>query len=68
MLQTQMIQSTPGGQSVGGQPGPPSAGASIPLSTLIDFTIQRSYHELSVLAELLPRRTDMERSVFGLEH
>jgi len=29
-----------------------SAGRSIPLSLLIDFIVQRTYHELSVLSEL----------------
>jgi mediator of RNA polymerase II transcription subunit 14 len=38
-------------------------GASIPLSTLIDFIVQRTYHDLIVLAELLPRKTDMERKI-----
>nr|NP_612041.2 mediator complex subunit 14, isoform A [Drosophila melanogaster]Q9W0P8.4 RecName: Full=Mediator of RNA polymerase II transcription subunit 14; AltName: Full=Mediator complex subunit 14; AltName: Full=dRGR1 [Drosophila melanogaster]AAF47395.4 mediator complex subunit 14, isoform A [Drosophila melanogaster]AGW25608.1 FI21204p1 [Drosophila melanogaster] len=33
------------------------------MSVLIDFIIQRTYHELTVLAELLPRKTDMERKV-----
>ncbi|XP_058828466.1 mediator of RNA polymerase II transcription subunit 14 [Topomyia yanbarensis] len=35
----------------------------IPLGRLIDFIIQRTYHELTVLAELLPRKTDMERKI-----
>lgn len=39
---------------IDGQPqGPPQAGAgTIQLSTLIDFSIQRTYHELTVLSEL----------------
>ncbi|XP_065213759.1 mediator of RNA polymerase II transcription subunit 14-like isoform X2 [Planococcus citri] len=36
---------------------------TISLSLLIDFIIQRTYHELTVLAELLPRKTDTERKV-----
>ena len=56
MLQAQAVTPISGGQS-----GPPPGGASIPLSTLIDFIIQRSYHELTVLADLLPRKSDMER-------
>ncbi|XP_012271319.1 mediator of RNA polymerase II transcription subunit 14 isoform X2 [Orussus abietinus] len=36
---------------------------SISLGMLIDFIIQRTYHELTVLAELLPRKTDMERKI-----
>ena len=38
-------------------------GGSISLGFLIDFIIQRTYHELTVLAELLPRKTDMERKI-----
>lgn len=49
----------PAGQGGGGG-GP---GGSISLTLLIDFIIQRTYHELSVLAELLPRKTDMERKI-----
>ncbi|KAK5650997.1 hypothetical protein RI129_002026 [Pyrocoelia pectoralis] len=49
-------------QSFGGaQEG--NRGGQIPLSMLIDFIVQRTYHELTVLAELLPRKTDMERKV-----
>ncbi|XP_049856745.1 mediator of RNA polymerase II transcription subunit 14 [Schistocerca gregaria] len=40
-----------------------SRGGSISLGILIDFIIQRTYHELTVLAELLPRKTDMERKI-----
>uniref|UniRef100_T1J569 Mediator of RNA polymerase II transcription subunit 14 n=1 Tax=Strigamia maritima TaxID=126957 RepID=T1J569_STRMM len=36
---------------------------SISLSVLVDFLLQRTYHELSVLSELLPRKTDMERKI-----
>lgn len=32
----------------GGAPG----GGTIPLATLIDYIVQRTYHELSVLSEL----------------
>lgn len=35
----------------------------ISLSVLIDMIVQRTYHELTILAELLPRKTDMERKV-----
>lgn len=38
-------------------------GGSIPLSMLIDYIVQRTYHDLVVLAELLPRKTDMERKI-----
>lgn len=51
---------TPFGNNV---PQEGSRGGSISLAVLIDFIIQRTYHELTVLAELLPRKTDMERKV-----
>ena len=35
----------------------------ISLSVLIDMIVQRTYHELTILAELLPRKTDMERKI-----
>ena len=35
----------------------------ISLSVLIEMIVQRTYHELTILAELLPRKTDMERKV-----
>ncbi|XP_018328535.1 mediator of RNA polymerase II transcription subunit 14 isoform X2 [Agrilus planipennis] len=38
-------------------------GGQISLAMLIDFIVQRTYHELTVLAELLPRKTDMERKI-----
>lgn len=38
-------------------------GGSIQLSLLIDFIVQRTYHDLVVLAELLPRKTDMEKKI-----
>ncbi|XP_053601349.1 mediator of RNA polymerase II transcription subunit 14 [Plodia interpunctella] len=38
-------------------------GGSISLALLIDFIVQRTYDELTVLAELLPRKTDMERKI-----
>ncbi|KAL4233347.1 Mediator of RNA polymerase II transcription subunit 14 [Mactra antiquata] len=36
---------------------------TISLATLIDFIVQRTYHELIVLSEILPRKTDMERKI-----
>uniref|UniRef100_A0A146LY05 Mediator of RNA polymerase II transcription subunit 14 n=4 Tax=Lygus hesperus TaxID=30085 RepID=A0A146LY05_LYGHE len=51
---------TPIGNNIG-QEG--SRGGSISLAVLIEFIVQRTYHELTVLAELLPRKTDMERKV-----
>ncbi|XP_065361680.1 mediator of RNA polymerase II transcription subunit 14 [Calliphora vicina] len=45
-----------------GQEGSPRMN-TISLAVLIDFIIQRTYHDLSVLAELLPRKSDMERKI-----
>ena len=36
---------------------------TVSLSRLIEFSIQRTYHELTVLTELLPRKSDMERKI-----
>jgi len=49
--------------SVGGAPAYQPPGGTIQLSVLIDFIVQRTYHELQVLSELLPRKTDMERKI-----
>ena len=38
-------------------------GGQISLAVLMDNLGQRAYHELVVLGELLPRKTDMERKV-----
>ncbi|XP_075216285.1 mediator complex subunit 14 isoform X2 [Lycorma delicatula] len=51
---------TPVGNNV---PTEGNRGGSISLGVLIDFIVQRTYHELTVLAELLPRKTDMERKI-----
>ncbi|CAB1329045.1 unnamed protein product, partial [Coregonus sp. 'balchen'] len=46
---------------------PPSSGPSatqgVRLSLLIEFLLQRTYHEITLLGELLPRKTDMERKI-----
>ncbi|OCT91688.1 hypothetical protein XELAEV_18014747mg [Xenopus laevis] len=52
-------------------PQPPPPGTVVPsaashgyrLSTLIEFLLQRTYQELNVLADLLPRKSDMERKI-----
>ncbi|KAH3775389.1 hypothetical protein DPMN_176791 [Dreissena polymorpha] len=36
---------------------------TISLATLMDFIVQRTYHELNILSEILPRKTDMERKI-----
>ncbi|KAF9799341.1 hypothetical protein SFRURICE_000849 [Spodoptera frugiperda] len=46
-----------------GAEGGGARGGSISLALLIDFIVQRTYDELTVLAELLPRKTDMERKI-----
>ncbi|KAG6452583.1 hypothetical protein O3G_MSEX007707 [Manduca sexta] len=46
-----------------GAEGGGARGGSISLAMLIDFIVQRTYDELTVLAELLPRKTDMERKI-----
>ncbi|EDV28899.1 uncharacterized protein TRIADDRAFT_52232 [Trichoplax adhaerens] len=35
----------------------------IKLSTLMDFIIQKAYHDLNVLTEILPRKGDVERKI-----
>ena len=52
-VQTQLVAMGPQGQ-IQGQPGPPGPG-QISLSLLIDFLVQKVYHDLVVLGELLPR-------------
>ena len=38
-----------------------AGGGQVSLSFLIEMMVQKIYHELTILAELLPRKTDMER-------
>ncbi|XP_068125958.1 mediator of RNA polymerase II transcription subunit 14 isoform X2 [Hyperolius riggenbachi] len=59
-----------GGPTTAPQPPPPgavvaaaSASHGYRLTTLIDFLLQRTYQEINVLADLLPRKTDMERKI-----
>uniref|UniRef100_A0A8C9T7X1 Mediator of RNA polymerase II transcription subunit 14 n=1 Tax=Scleropages formosus TaxID=113540 RepID=A0A8C9T7X1_SCLFO len=51
--------------SLGGPPqAPQPPGAhGVRLSLLIDFLLQRTYHDITLLAELLPRKNDMERKI-----
>ncbi|ERL93945.1 mediator of RNA polymerase II transcription subunit 14 [Dendroctonus ponderosae] len=51
------------GQGAMSGPQEGNRGGMMSLAMLIDFIIQRTYHELTVLAELLPRKTDMERKI-----
>jgi mediator of RNA polymerase II transcription subunit 14 len=39
------------------------SGTSIRLSLLIDSLLQKTYHDLNVLSELLPRKSDVERKI-----
>ncbi|KAK2850101.1 hypothetical protein Q7C36_008884 [Tachysurus vachellii] len=53
-----------GGPSSAPQPAPGTpATQGVRLSVLIEFLLQRTYHEITLLAELLPRKTDMERKI-----
>ncbi|XP_018576450.1 mediator of RNA polymerase II transcription subunit 14 [Anoplophora glabripennis] len=60
-LQTPVANSVAQGGLGGPQEG--NRGGMMSLAMLIDFIVQRTYHELTVLAELLPRKTDMERKI-----
>ncbi|XP_078381041.1 mediator of RNA polymerase II transcription subunit 14-like isoform X2 [Oculina patagonica] len=42
---------------------PDPGGTKINLSMLIDFLLQKTYHDLTVLSELLPRKSDIERKI-----
>ena len=54
---------TPGGGGGGGGAMVPAGPPQVSLSLLIEFIVQRTYHDLTVLAELLPRKTDTERKI-----
>ncbi|KAJ8407315.1 hypothetical protein AAFF_G00278890 [Aldrovandia affinis] len=43
-------------------PGVPAT-HGVRLSLLIEFLLQRTYHEITLLSELLPRKTDMDRKI-----
>ncbi|XP_062982599.1 mediator of RNA polymerase II transcription subunit 14 isoform X3 [Elgaria multicarinata webbii] len=69
-VQLESHQLVPAGGGPVSAPAPPppgtAAAAASPgyrLSTLIDFLLHRTYAELTVLADLLPRKTDMERKI-----
>uniref|UniRef100_A0A670YUL8 Mediator of RNA polymerase II transcription subunit 14 n=1 Tax=Pseudonaja textilis TaxID=8673 RepID=A0A670YUL8_PSETE len=69
-VQLESHQLVPVGGGHASAPAPPPPGtataAASPgyrLSTLIDFLLHRTYAELTVLADLLPRKTDMERKI-----
>ncbi|XP_069492639.1 mediator of RNA polymerase II transcription subunit 14 isoform X2 [Ambystoma mexicanum] len=53
-----------GGPASAPPPPPPGSGSTgYRMSTLIDFLLQRTYQEITVLSDLLPRKTDMERKI-----
>ncbi|XP_028152767.1 mediator of RNA polymerase II transcription subunit 14 isoform X2 [Diabrotica virgifera virgifera] len=60
-LQTPVSNAVAQNNVAGPQEG--NRGGMMSLAMLIDFIVQRTYHELTVLAELLPRKTDMERKI-----
>ncbi|RMC06254.1 hypothetical protein DUI87_15685 [Hirundo rustica rustica] len=67
-VQLESAQLVPAGPA--SAPAPPAPGAvtaaaspGYRLSTLIEFLLHRTYAELTVLADLLPRKTDMERKI-----
>jgi mediator of RNA polymerase II transcription subunit 14 len=55
--------SFPGGMMMGEVQQHQQQPGHVSLSVLIDMIVQRTYHELTILAELLPRKTDMERKI-----
>ena len=50
-------------QQVGVGAMAPAGPPQVSLALLIEFIVQRTYHDLTVLAELLPRKTDTERKI-----
>ncbi|XP_028583199.2 mediator of RNA polymerase II transcription subunit 14 isoform X3 [Podarcis muralis] len=66
-LESHQLVPAGGGPTSAPAPQPPgtaaAASAGFRLSTLIDFLLHRTYAELTVLADLLPRKTDMERKI-----
>ncbi|XP_039601038.1 mediator of RNA polymerase II transcription subunit 14 isoform X1 [Polypterus senegalus] len=68
-VQIENNQLVPSGGPTSAPPPPPSGAAAgapahgVRLSLLIEFLLQRTYHEIMLLAELLPRKTDMERKI-----
>ncbi|XP_071949525.1 mediator of RNA polymerase II transcription subunit 14-like [Antedon mediterranea] len=49
--------------AIGGFPQHHAAGQNVSLAFLLDSLIQRTYHDLVVLSELLPRKMDMEKKI-----
>ncbi|XP_015794906.1 mediator of RNA polymerase II transcription subunit 14 [Tetranychus urticae] len=41
----------------------PMSMPTMSLSRLVDFTVQRTYHELLILTDLLPQKSDIERKI-----
>ncbi|XP_002125720.3 mediator of RNA polymerase II transcription subunit 14-like [Ciona intestinalis] len=38
-------------------------GGTIPLSLLVDFVVHKTYHDITVMADLLPSKSDLERKI-----
>eukprot|EP01135_Chromosphaera_perkinsii_P012149 Nk52_evm13s2596 gene=Nk52_evmTU13s2596 len=50
-------------QEGGGNNAPFAMSQTVPLSQLLDHILQQTYHDFSVLSELLPRKSDSERKL-----
>ncbi|CAG0916624.1 unnamed protein product [Notodromas monacha] len=48
-------------------PSQPPGQGSVSLPLLIEFIVQKTYHDLTVLVELLPQKSDMERKIAIVE-
>ena len=59
------VLAEPHGGPAGEQPPPPPpmANMSVQLSQLVDLTVHKTYHQLSVLAEILSAKEDMTRKL-----
>ena len=49
------------------QPANPVPNNTIPMSTLIDFVVSKTYHDITVMSEILPSKNDMERKTTIVE-
>ena len=62
------VNSPATGAAQAGQIQPQNQQPQVSLSVLIEYLVQKVYHELNVMAELLPRKTDMERKVMIFQY
>ena len=49
------------------KPANPVPNNTIPMSTLIDFVVAKTYHDITVMSEILPSKNDMERKTTIVE-